>query len=66
MMEEKFGVPVSKEIYDKLKKLADFLNSDLKSISNLAFEEFFNLIKEQPETFLEIVGQIDDLKKILE
>lgn len=65
-MEEDHKLSVSKYIYEKLIELKDFLNTDLKRLAEFAFEELFQLVRDEPDTFLEIFGQFDRLRKIID
>ncbi|TFG10017.1 MAG: hypothetical protein EU535_08600 [Promethearchaeota archaeon] len=65
-MNSEFKISVPDEFHEKLKKLANLLNISLQELTRLAFKEFFELIRNDPEIFLDDFGLIDKLKDIID
>ncbi|MBD3340653.1 MAG: hypothetical protein GF353_16215 [Candidatus Lokiarchaeota archaeon] len=65
MVNEEIRVPISEVWYSKLKKVGSLLNIDLNKLINLAFKEFFDMILNDTELFLDEIGLVDKLKNCL-
>ena len=61
-MINKHEIVISDESYAKLKKLSELLKTDVDFLIQIAFNEFFELIRDDPMIFLEQVGLISRLK----
>jgi len=64
-MGSEFNINMKEEIYIRLLKISKTLNIDKQKLVDLAFEELFDLIINEPSIFLERMGIIDNLKEIL-
>jgi len=65
ILSEKNSIQIQKEIFEKLDKLSKILNVSMDILIKLAFHELFELVLCDPSIFLEKVGIIDNLKKII-
>ena len=64
-MNDEYKFPISKEIYNKITEISKSLNIDMEDIVNLAFHELFDLILNDSLIFLEKIGTLEKLRKIL-
>jgi len=65
VLSEKVPIQISSEIYEKLNNLSKSLNVDINKLIDLAFYELFDLVLSDSSIFLEKIGTIDNLKKII-
>jgi len=65
VLSDKVPIQISNDIYEKLTKLSKSLNVDFNKLIDLAFYELFDLVLSDPSIFLEKIGTIDNLKKII-
>ncbi|KKM91252.1 hypothetical protein LCGC14_1230380 [marine sediment metagenome] len=65
ILSEKNSIQIQKEIFEKLDKLSKILNVSKEELIELAFNELFELVLSDPSIFLEKVGIIDNIKKII-
>ncbi len=65
-MNDQYKITISKKNYNKLKKISETLKTSISELTELAFKEFFELIKNDPETiFDKELGLITELKKLV-
>ncbi|MEE9378881.1 MAG: hypothetical protein V3V33_12690 [Candidatus Lokiarchaeia archaeon] len=59
------NITISEEIYKRLTDLSKTLSVNINTLIELAFYEFFDLVVSDPYIFLEKVGIIERLQKII-
>ncbi|KKN25305.1 hypothetical protein LCGC14_0886150 [marine sediment metagenome] len=64
-MNNEYNFPVSKGTYKKITELSNSLNIEKETLINLAFHELFDLIINDSQIFLEKIGTIEKLRKII-
>lgn len=64
-MSNEFKISISEVNYLKLKEIANKLNLKIDELVEIAFCELFDLIRNEPDTFLESIGFINELKKLV-
>lgn len=65
-LEENQKININKNVLKKFEELSKLLNVEKKKLIDFAFEEFFTLVKNDPQVFLEELGFIKNLKDITE
>jgi len=64
-MSDEYIFPVSKGTYNKITELSNSLNIEKETLINLAFHELFDLILNDSQIFLDKIGTIEKLRKIV-
>lgn len=64
-MSKEYNITTSEEIFKKLSEISKNLNINKQKLVELAFQELFDLVLSDPSIFLEKVGIIDNLKRII-
>ena len=64
-LSEKSSIQISRMVFEKLNELSKTLSVSIDELIELAFHELFDLVLSDPSIFLEKVGIVDNLKKII-
>ena len=59
-------IRISKDKFEKLKKLSGITQISINQIINKILEDFFLLLRDQPEIFIEEAGIYEQIRKIVD